>query len=157
MILSSDIKIMKMKKYILYMSLFLGALMIVNLYAAMMMDLRVAVGRIEVNQMYVLHSLAMILCFLLGILLEFRRTVLILTKKCPVKLSPVLLVGMLLFMIALLPPIFYIQEVGVLYQPFPKGGLGVNLFFGALNQSSHVHSILSVVSGSLFIKGLSQT
>ncbi len=103
-----------------------------------------------------LHISAMVFCFLFGVLLEWRLLVSIFSKKLSIILNFTLILGLIIFLIGLFPPVFYLMEFGSLHLPFPKGGIGINVLFGMLNQFSNVQAILSVTAGTMIIKGISQ-
>ena len=147
---------MKSKKIIMYIGVFFIAVLILNVYSSLLWDIKEAASQLDVNRMTMSHISAMIFCFLFGVLLEWRLLISIFSKKVSIKLSFSLILGLILFLIGLFPPVFYLMEFGSLHLPFPKGGIGINVLFGMLNQFSSVQAILSVAAGTLVIKGINQ-
>lgn len=147
---------MNSKKIITYIGIFFIALLILNVYSSLLWDIKGAASQLDVNRMIMLHISAMIFCSMFGVLLEWERLISVFSKKVSIKLNFTLILGLILFLIGLFPPVFYLMEFGSLHLPFPKGGIGINVLFGMLNQFSNVQAILSVTAGTLIIKGVSQ-
>lgn len=147
---------MKSKKIMTYIGVFVIALFILNIYSSLLWDTREAASKLDVNRMVLLHIYAMICCFLFGVLLEWKRVILIFKNRPSIKISFSLILGLILLLIAIFPPMFYVMELDSFHLPFPKDGIGVNMFFGVVNQASNVQAILSVVAGTLIIKGISR-
>ncbi len=147
---------MNWKKTIVFIGVGFVAWLLLSVYTSLLLDIRLAASRLDVNQMTMLHIYAMIVCFLFGVLLEWKQLVSLFSNKISVKISSKLILGVILLLISLLPPVFYVMQFSSLHMPFPKGGVGINMVFGLFNQFSNVQAILSVVAGTLVIKGLGQ-
>lgn len=147
---------MNLKKTMIYTGVLLIAWLLLNIYSSLLLDIRIAASRLDVDQMIMLHIFAMIVCFLFGVLLEWKHLVSLFSKKLTRKISISLILGVILLLTSLLPPMFYIMEFSSFHMPFPKGGVGINMVFGLFNQFSNVQAILSVTAGTLVIKGLLQ-
>lgn len=104
--------------------------------------------------MILYHGIAMLLCFALGLLLEHQSLIQRLSHKEKLKTSFSFYFGFILLILSLIPPVFYLVYLGSLHPPFPKGGVGINMVTGLFNQFSNVQAILSVMAGSLIVKGL---
>lgn len=149
-------KDMNSKKMIMIAGIFFIALFILNIYASLLLDVRYAASQLDVNRMIILHVSAMLVCFMFGVLLEWKHLLTLFSKKQSIKLTFSFYLGIFLLLVGLLPPIFYEMELSSLHLPFPKRGIGINMLFGMFNQFSNVQAILSVTAGTLFIKGLYQ-
>ena len=147
---------MNSKKIIMYIGVFFIAVLILNVYSSLLWDIKEAASQLDVNRMTMSHISAMIFCSMFGVLLEWERLISVFSKRISIKLNFKLILGLIIFLIGLFPPVFYLMEFGSLHLPFPKGGIGINVLFGMLNQFSNVQAILSVTAGTLIIKGISQ-
>ncbi len=143
------------KKTVYTCALFSVGLFILNFYVSLYMYMEEAAYKIEVNKVVQLHYLAMIICFIFGILIESNRIIAFLQKKIQFKLTAVFIIGLIMFSIGLISATTYISWFGLeFWQPFPRGRIGINMFVGILTKTISIQSILSVVGGTLVVKGL---
>lgn len=128
--------------------------LILNVYTTILWEIRDMASQLDVNTMILYHGIAIILCFVLGLLLEHQSLIQRLSHKEKLKTSFSFYLGLILLALALVPPVFYLVYLGSIHSPFPKGGVGINMVTGLFNQFSNVQAILSVKAGSLIVKGL---
>lgn len=141
------------KSIVVFLVVFLGGL-ILNVYTSILWEIREVASQLDVTNMILYHISAMMLCFMLGLLLEHQRLVQLTIQRGKIKTSSSFYFGLVLLALAMFPPVFYVINLGSFQPPFPKGGVGINMFIGLFNQFSNVQAILSVMAGSLIIKGI---
>ena len=143
-----------MRRNIIVIGVLVLGWLILNVYTTILWEIRDVASQLDVNTMILYHGIAIILCFVLGLLLEHQSLIQRLTQKVRIRTSFAFYFGLILLCLALIPPVFYLVYVGSIHPPFPKGGVGINMVTGLFNQFSNVQAILSVMAGSLIVKGL---
>lgn len=145
---------MQFKELIKYIVVILVGLLLLNLYSATLMDIREAAQRLAGDRAIRLHILASFLCFLLGVLVEWRSVLKLVAREMKLTLNLLLVPGIILLVISLMHPSVILFELGRLHFPFPKDGVGINMLIGPFLHASNTQNILSVISGIIVIKGL---
>ena len=143
-----------MKRNIIVIGVLVLGWILLNMYTSILWEIREIASQLDVNTMILYHGIAIILCFVLGLLLEHQSLIQRLTQKVRIRTSFAFYFGLILLCLALIPPVFYLVYVGSIHPPFLKGGVGINMVTGLFNQFSNVQAILSVMAGSLIVKGL---
>ncbi len=145
---------MQFKELIKYIVVTLIGLFLLNLYSANLMDIGEAARGLMTERIIKLHILASVYCFLLGVLVEWRSVIKLVTREIKLKHSMLLVPGIILLLISLMHPAFIMTELRLFLLPFPKDGVGINMLIGPFLHASNTQNILSVISGILVIKGL---
>ncbi|MCW3491529.1 hypothetical protein [Dethiobacter alkaliphilus] len=148
---------MQIKDLIKYIVVTLVGLLLLNLYSATLMGLRgdgLGFQSLSLDRAVRLHFFASAYCVLLGVLVEWRSVVKLVTREIKLKPNLLLVPGIIFLLVSLMHPGFIIIVLRQrLHLPFPNGGVGINMLIGPLLTSS-TQNILSVISGILVIKGL---
>lgn len=149
---------MQSKELIRYIVVIVIGLILINLHSANLIDIRVAANRLMDERIIELHLLGTAYCFLLGVLLQWRNVLKLAKREVRLKINPLLIPGIILLLISLMHPIFFLYQLGLgLTLPFSKGGIGTNMLLAPLIQGSTTQNILSIISGFIVIEGLYKT
>lgn len=145
----------KMKKKVIEYSLVIVAFIIlINLFTSNLVEIQEAAHYVEVDRVIILHFISSLYIIMIGLLLE-RHTIITLISTRKITITPKFFGGLLLIVIGMLHATFYIK-IGVysLYQPFPMGGLSLNVLLDPLYQGSSVQHILTLLGSIILVRGL---
>ena len=142
---------MQLKDFIKYFAVTLIGFILLNLFSAVLIDMREAGQQLMAGRIVQLHVLATFYCFLLGVLVEWRPIVKLVAGRLKLNINRALIPGILLLLISLIHPVLLLQW-GV--NPNPAGGFGINMITDPFIQSANGQNLLSVISGIIIIRGL---
>lgn len=140
---------MNYKKITWYVLVVILGVLLFNLLTANNIKMQYAANRIEVEEVVKLHFPRVIYGLLLGLLVKWQ--IIIQCFKGNIHLNFKLIVGTIIFLTSLIPPVVAMQFLS-LASPFPQGPIGMNMikapFLDGTNQL-----VLSVMAGVLIAEG----
>ncbi|MCC5912690.1 MAG: hypothetical protein JJT76_19915 [Clostridiaceae bacterium] len=140
---------MNYKKITCYVLVTILGILLFNLLTANHLEMQQAANKLEAEKLPRLHFIRVIYGLLLGLLVKWQ--IIIESFKGNKQLNLKLLLGVMLFLISLIPPITAMEQFSI-NMPFPRASIGMNMikapFLYGFNQL-----VLSVVSGVVIAEG----
>ena len=143
------------KKILSYVVVGALGILLENLIASNQLSTNEAARDLHEKKGVLCHIYGGIYSFLLGVLLEWRTVTKLFKKEIKLSPSGLLIPGILILLISFISPIIFMMRFGISL-PFPKGNSPSSFIFGPLIHSSIIQKQLSVIAGSIIIKGLSK-
>lgn len=148
------------KKVILPIVLIIIGIFLLNFISAYRMGEAAAAQVLDIKVATRMHIISVLFAFLLGVLVKWKSIVALIQKQASIKISGESILGLILLLIALIPPaIVFIHISGrilpeVILLPFPKESLGVNMILAPLSWGNGIQIMLGVISGVFISQGL---